>query len=79
MENSKYCCRNFVCVVLVMNQREKVLARREFILETVKAGGATVKGLSKELKVSLFTVKQCIHDIGDIHWQDDVLYYGDLL
>lgn len=62
-----------------MNQREKVLARREFILEAVKAGGATVKVLSEKLKVSVFTVKQCIHSIGDIHWQDDVLYYGERL
>ena len=62
-----------------MNMREKVLARRLFILKAVQAGGTTVKKLSEAMGISKTTVKRHIHNIGNIHWQDDVLYYGERL
>ena len=62
-----------------MNQREKVLARRKAILKAVKAGGATVKSIAKLTGDSTSTITKSIHDIGDIHWQDTVLYYGERL
>jgi hypothetical protein len=62
-----------------MNQRERVLARHEFIVKAVKAGGATVKKLSEALGVSRSTIKVSIRTNSKIHWQDDVLYYGERL
>ena len=62
-----------------MSKREEVLKRRVAILEAVKAGGATVKILSESLGVSRSTVCNYIRDIGNIHWQDDILYWGERL
>ena len=62
-----------------MNQREKILHRREFILNAVKNGGTTVKELAEQLGVTRVTITRCIKDIGNIHWQDDKLYYGERL
>jgi DeoR/GlpR family transcriptional regulator of sugar metabolism len=66
-------------MVAIMSQREKVLARREFILNAVKAGGATVKKLAGELEVSRSTILVDIRANNKIHWQDDKLYYGERL
>ena len=62
-----------------MNQREKTLHRRGFILSAVKAGGVTVKELAEQLGVTRATITRCIKDIGNIHWQDCTLYYGERL
>ena len=62
-----------------MSHREKVLARRKIILETVKAGGATVKELAAALKIGRQAIRSDIHAIDGIHWQDDVLYFGERL
>jgi len=66
-------------VVHSVSRRESVLARRLTILERVQSGGCTVKKLSELLGVSKKTICSDIHTIGDIHWQDDVLYYGERL
>ena len=62
-----------------MSHREKVLARRESILNIVKSGSFTVKEISKKLKVCTDTVRSDIHAIKGIHWQDCTLYYGERL
>lgn len=63
-----------------MNHRDKILSLRVTIELIVKnTTGVTTKYLAELFNLSYSHMKKVIRDMDNIHRQNDVLYYGEIL
>ena len=63
-----------------MNHRDKVLALRSAIELIVKNSTViTSKYLAELFNLKVWNVNKIIRDMDNVHRQNDVLYYGDVL
>ena len=59
--------------------RDRINNRRRDLLAIVMSGSFTVKEVAKKLGVSIYVVRDDVHTLDNVHWQDCILYYGERL